>query len=285
MLNKAETRKGFTLVELLVVIAVIALLMAILLPALRKARIQAKRVACLSGLRQLLTAWMAYADNSDGKLVNGGQAPGNSPTNAVREKYWCTPLPPVPATDEIGTFNTTIYDWQLDETLASGLPYEERELLLKQGALFKYCNDVRLYRCPMAEKNMHRTYIMPVSMNGLCDHCGPLGTIIKRTGQLKRSSERVVFFEEKEITPDAFQFDYHKQASQLVWRDDDHPNIMHGNGANFGFADGHADYHAWECQETIDWIMGGWQQQEKPTVQQCDKDLIWMHNAIWGVSL
>ena len=45
--------KAFTLVELLVVIAVIALLMALLIPVLRSARERAHRVVCMSNLRQL----------------------------------------------------------------------------------------------------------------------------------------------------------------------------------------------------------------------------------------
>lgn len=287
MLNKAETRKGFTLVELLVVIAVIALLMAILLPALSKARIQAKRIACLSGLKQLVTAWMAYADNSDGKLVNGGQAPGNTPRPT--ELYWCSGFP-APSLGLDG------YDWCWDPvytgpgcTAGVILDYEQRVEQMKRGALFKYCNDEKLYRCPMAAKDVHRTYIMPCSMNGKCNDCldASKGPIAKRTGQIKRSSERVVFFEEKAITADAFQFDYNITPNATwTWRSDDHPNIMHGNGANFGFADGHADFHAWECQETIDWIRNGWPEgQDKPTYGDCSKDLAWMHNAVWGVSI
>ena len=62
---------GFSLIELLVVIAVIAVLMAILMPALNRAREQGKRACCLSNLKQLQLAWTMYADDNDGKIVNG----------------------------------------------------------------------------------------------------------------------------------------------------------------------------------------------------------------------
>jgi prepilin-type N-terminal cleavage/methylation domain-containing protein len=57
-----KQHRGFTLVELLVVIAVIALLMAILLPALGRAREQGKRIVCMANLKQLALGWIAYAD-------------------------------------------------------------------------------------------------------------------------------------------------------------------------------------------------------------------------------
>ena len=57
---------AFTLVELLVVIGIIAVLMAILLPVLAKARAQANRTVCLSNIRQLGTAILMYCNDNKG---------------------------------------------------------------------------------------------------------------------------------------------------------------------------------------------------------------------------
>lgn len=65
-------RKGFTLVELLVVIAVIALLMSILLPALSRARQVAQRIKCGSNLKGIGTAMKTYMDSYNGKAPVAG---------------------------------------------------------------------------------------------------------------------------------------------------------------------------------------------------------------------
>jgi prepilin-type N-terminal cleavage/methylation domain-containing protein/prepilin-type processing-associated H-X9-DG protein len=276
--EKVGDRGGFTLVELLVVIAIIALLMAILLPALSKARTQAKRIVCLSGEKQLVTAWMAYADNFDGKIVNGGQPPSNG---NVTEPYWCT------------SFNTPTdpgYDWswKLFTDYAGILTYEQRVEKLKKGAIYRYCQNVKSYRCPEADKDMHRTYIIHEALNAYMTHpYHTEGQIIRRIGQIRNSKERVVFFEEKRISPDAFMFPYTGSGGTPFW-DSDLPNIMHGNGANFAFADGHAEYHQWECASTIELC-----KKDPATVtgamltaarDACpgNKDGRWVHNAIWG---
>ena len=61
-------QRGFTLVELLVVIGIIALLLAILMPALWRAKESARRIECLNDLRQLGTALMFYTQENRGRF-------------------------------------------------------------------------------------------------------------------------------------------------------------------------------------------------------------------------
>ena len=65
-------KRGFTLIELLVVIAIIALLMSILMPALNKAKEQAKLVVCKNNLHQWAVIWKMFSDGNDGFLPDRG---------------------------------------------------------------------------------------------------------------------------------------------------------------------------------------------------------------------
>ena len=78
--NRSTAGPGFTLLELLVVIAVIAILAALLLPGLARAKEQGRRVQCLNNERQLLIVWNLYsADNREVLVPNGGGAPAAAP--------------------------------------------------------------------------------------------------------------------------------------------------------------------------------------------------------------
>jgi len=69
--ERARRRLGFTLVELLVVIGIIAVLISVLLPSLSKAREAAKRTQCLSNLRQIAVLLNMYANNNNGQVPLG----------------------------------------------------------------------------------------------------------------------------------------------------------------------------------------------------------------------
>ena len=82
-----KRKSGFTLVELLVVIGIIALLISILLPALSKARDLAMRTKCLAQLRQLGQMVFVYAANNKGRIPIGAMTLDNSGPLWINEEY------------------------------------------------------------------------------------------------------------------------------------------------------------------------------------------------------
>lgn len=61
---------GFSLIEMLVVVAVILLLVSLLMPAFQRAEAMANKVTCLSNMKQLTTSWVLFANDNDGTLIN-----------------------------------------------------------------------------------------------------------------------------------------------------------------------------------------------------------------------
>ena len=82
MSTKQNGARAFTLVELLVVVAIIGLLVAILVPSLSNARARSRRVVCLANQRQIGMAIYTYAENNDGFIPYGpAKAPPFTATN------------------------------------------------------------------------------------------------------------------------------------------------------------------------------------------------------------
>jgi prepilin-type N-terminal cleavage/methylation domain-containing protein len=101
----ARLRRGFTLIEVLVVIAIIGVLIALLLPAVQAAREAARRAQCSNNLKQLALATHGYADAS-GSYPIGVQFTFNVSTIS----HWVALLP---SFEQQPLFNATNTDWNV----------------------------------------------------------------------------------------------------------------------------------------------------------------------------
>ena len=79
-------RRGFTLIELLVVVAIIAILAALLLPALARAKDSARRVVCISNLRQVGYVYHLYTQDYNNRLPSDDML-GKSNYRAVTDPF------------------------------------------------------------------------------------------------------------------------------------------------------------------------------------------------------
>ena len=268
---------GFTLVELLVVISIIALLMAVLLPALSRAREQGKRAVCLNYQRQLTSAWMMYADDNGDKIVNGdAEEYGDWETSTLA--YACPPASGSPP-------HCREKPWVLRDWVPAGtppLPLEQQRTQIKNGALFRFVKDVKAYRCPRANADEGRSFSVVDQMNVTVIGTAVLNTsvnLIKTRLDIKKAYERMIFVDDggsEGTTEGGWTVTFEKPPQ---WWDP--PSARHGDGTTFSFVDGHAEYHKWLEAGTLACAKIA-QAHYKVTPTTATRDLRWAQIAAWG---
>jgi prepilin-type N-terminal cleavage/methylation domain-containing protein/prepilin-type processing-associated H-X9-DG protein len=249
--GKPALREGFTLVELLVVIAIIALLMGLLLPALSRAREQAKRVICMSGLRQLTLGWMGYAESNNDKIVNGAPLGTGDPCpDCPGGPEYMRKAKAQPASIDSGHVNEvpwigTAYGATMDVS---------KKCAITTGALWKYIQNDKIYRCPTGEKGELITYVIVDSMNGLPrQDTKAKGVWLKNRNQIKKTAKQLIFIDEGAVSPDSYavNFDGGSEGQRNEsWFDN--PMVRHGGGTVVSLADGHTEWWRWRSKWTIE---------------------------------
>jgi prepilin-type N-terminal cleavage/methylation domain-containing protein/prepilin-type processing-associated H-X9-DG protein len=273
-IRRSFSKGGFTLVELLVVIAVIALLMAILLPALTRAREQGKRAVCLQHLRQLMISWLMYADGNDDKIICGDAeeygAFGDSPCTGPSGTY-------LPGQIHFSERPWVMRDWATPPCWPPGtqLTQEQIKEQIMKGALFRYTKDVRVYKCPTGQSDKLRMYSVVDSMNVNVLSVGSGAVMIKVRQQIRKPYERIVFYDDGGLGNSAmggFTIRVYKNSvlTSQAWWDD--PPIRHGVGSTFSYADGHTEYYKWRDKRTG----------TLPLNQPGNEDMRWFSIGVWG---
>jgi len=267
--------------------------MAILMPALQRAREQGRRIVCEHNLKQLTLAWIMYADENDDKIVNGAGGfhytksgmTNNGAAAGIIERAWVGK----------GWGN----NWNNSNVANSGLTEEDKKRAIREGTLWPVANDYGCYKCPAGRPGEFVTYSVVDAMNGLFrggttsksgNHPFAVG---KRVGKtviwVKRRTEivspaaahRMVFIDEGAMTPDSFAVHYSQRGP---WWDD--PPVRHGDGTTVSWADGHASYLKWRASETVetgrknqDWYGGGG---FMPKTEEGLRELEEFQRDVWG---
>jgi prepilin-type N-terminal cleavage/methylation domain-containing protein/prepilin-type processing-associated H-X9-DG protein len=238
--------QGFTLVELLVVIGIIAVLMAILLPSLNRARQQARAVQCAASLKQFGAAQMLYVSECNG---------------------WCVPIKS--ATDNAlkGQYGTVGYiRWDFNEVYRKCLMMEAPKNI---GVTTAWAEDWPLgLLCPEAvnsveTNNRYVMYSYGMNREGINRDTNGNGkaefadAIAYKWTEVKRSSEKIMmteaqywvtaYFETAGATSGPALADYTRHWD-VKHENQQSPNgqvmYRHREGANVLFADGHVEWRS-----------------------------------------
>ena len=135
--------RGFTLIELLVVISIIALLLAILMPALQRVKEQAKDISCRSNLKQVGLIIYLYLQDNDFKMANCHQYAPHSDTKC-NEYFWRHPGGRFYRHDEDDSYWGVAYSDYIKNTNVFGCPsFKSAAELIATDKLYGY--DVKLF--------------------------------------------------------------------------------------------------------------------------------------------
>jgi prepilin-type N-terminal cleavage/methylation domain-containing protein/prepilin-type processing-associated H-X9-DG protein len=236
--SDSRVRNAFTLIELLVVITLIAVLAALLLPTLNRARAKAQGYQSVNNTRQLILAWVLYSDDHNGRLAYnlGGPAGGKDPARKTNANW----------------VNNNL-TWELDSD-------NTNTLTLTEASLGSYASKVTsIYRCP-ADRVLSKVQqeagwterVRSYSMNAMVGDAGELSAEgynennpkyvqFFRLTDIPMPSEIFVFVEEH---PDSINDGYFLNkfyANHWI----DLPSSDHNGAAPFAFADGHAQLRRW----------------------------------------
>lgn len=215
---------AFTLIEVLVVVAIIALLVAILLPSLRHARAQARRVQCGAQIGQLMKAALIYTETHKGRLPGVARNDAELATeyDAGTRKDWLTWL---------GTYRTNLTD-------KTNPAYTNAP---EQGRLYKYYRDPKLLRCPSADNfNGLSSYSTPenvaLAMKPGTDDAPRLG-LPPLLHKVKHPMWAIQFVDEDEV------YSISKGSLDDGFGEPDRFGERHLGKATVAFFDGHVEAH------------------------------------------
>jgi prepilin-type processing-associated H-X9-DG protein len=276
-------RRGLTLIVLLVVIATIAILASMLLPALAKAKTKAQGILCMSNTKQLTLAWRMYTEDNNENLPGAYAAPGGG-----HEKFaWC-----YGDLNRSGA-NKSNFDPQWDLAKTAIAPY-----IGNSFGVFKCPADKSMVKVTVAGPYQGQTVqrVRSVSMN--CWVGGNIEDVIANQlswwhttapkMKLYRKSTDfsdpgpsgtfVLLDEREDSINDAFwvvSMDGYPSAAatKIV----DYPASYHNGAAGFSFADGHSEIHKWLDPRTKPTLKTG---QDIPlnVASPNNRDCVWLQD-------